>query len=165
MNFATHLLWLTVMWLTSWSVLLYYQRIFDEVIDMEIDRTINGEVGEGLLKRKRIQWERPTLRILFLLVFLWFLSSVIHYIFATWFSVNDRQFLWTVFQDGLNIDLYWRLGPNKAYIVRVWYTNLVHIILDFIILAFALIWIRRAQRQWSRKLTLIYVLLFLSGLL
>ena len=152
MNFATHLMWLTEMWLISWSVLFYYDRISNEVVDREIDRD-------------RIKRERLLLRILYIIVFLWFLSSVIPYSFATWFSVNGRQVFWTVFQNGLKFDRYWRLGPNTAYITRIWYTNLVHIILDVIILALPGIWIRRAQLGWSRKLTMIYLLLFLSGFL
>ena len=157
MNFATHLMWLTEMCLISWSVLFYYDRISNEVIDREIDR--------HRIKRHRIERERLVLRILYILVFLWFLSSVIHYSFATWFSTNGRQAFWTVFQNGLKVDRYWRYGPNTAYIIRIWYTNLVHIILDVIILALPGIWIRRAQLGWSRKLTMIYLLLFLSGLL
>ena len=147
-NFATHLVWLTQMWLISWSLLLYCDRLFKEVID------------EG-----RIRWERLVLRCLYTLVFLWFLSSVIHYSFATWVSINGRQAFWTVFPNGLNFDRYWRFGPSTTYIARIWYTNLVHIILDVMILALPAIWIRRARFRWSRKLTLIYLLLFLSGFL
>ena len=153
MNFATHLMWLTESWLISWSVLFYYDRISNEVMDREKN------------KQGRIERERLVLRILYILVFLWFLSSVIHNSFATLISVNGRQALWTVFQDGLKVDRYWMLGPNTAYIARVWYTNLVHIILDVIILVLPSIWIRRARLGWSRGLTLIYLLLFLSGFL
>ena len=152
MNFATHLMWLAETWLISWSVLLYCDRIFKEIIDREINRDRN-------------KWERLVLRSLYTLVFLWFLSSVIHYSFATWFSVNGGQAFFSVFQNGLNFDLYWRLGPNTAYIARVWYTNLIHIILDFLILALPGIWIWRARFRWPHKLTLIYLLLFLSGFL
>ena len=153
MNFATHLMWLAEMCLISWSVLLYSERIFSQVIDRE------------RITRKQIRWERPLLHILYTTVFLWFLSSVLHSPSATWFSVNGRQVLFTVFQDGLKVDHYWRLGPNTVYVARIWYTNLFHIILDVIILALPGIWIRRARLGWSRKLTLIYLLLFLSGFL
>ena len=66
MNFATHLMWLTESWLISWSVLFYYDRISNEVMDREKN------------KQGRIERERLVLRILYILVFLWFLSSVIN---------------------------------------------------------------------------------------
>ena len=137
-------------------MLLYCDRIFREIINREIDREID---------RDRTKWERLVLRSLYTLVFLWFLSSVIHYDFANWFLVNGGQAFFLVFQNGLEFDRYWRLGPNTAYIARVWYTNLIHIILDVLILALPGIWIRRARFRWPRKLTLIYLLLFLSGFL
>ena len=65
----------------------------------------------------------------------------------------------------MNIDHYWKLGPNRVYIFRIWYTNIFHIILDVIILALAGIWIWRARLGWSRKLTSLYLLLFLSGIM
>ena len=147
MNYATHIMWLAETSLISWSVLLYSERIFNDVID-----------------RGRTRRERLVLRILGVLVILWFLSSVIHYKFATWVSINGQQAFWTVFQDGLNLSQYWEIGPNTAYIDRVWYTNVVHIVLDVMILVLDGIWILRAFR-WSRKLTLIYLLLFLSALM
>ena len=73
MNFATHLIWLTEISLISYSVLLYYERTFNDVID------------KGRIKRERL-----VLRILYIAIFLWFLSSVTHYSSATWFFVNDR---------------------------------------------------------------------------
>lgn len=69
-----------------------------------------------------------------------------------------------MFQDGLNLDQYWEIGPNIAYIGRIWYTNLVHIALDILILVLDGIWVLRAFR-FSHKLTLIYLLLFLSALM
>ena len=63
MNFATHIGWLTVLWAISSSVLLYYDCIFEEVIHM-------GRVRLG----------KTLLVISHLLVFVWWLSSVFHYI-------------------------------------------------------------------------------------
>ena len=82
---------------------------------------------------------------------------------ATWMSINGWQFLFTVFQHGLEVDQYWESGPNTAYEVRIWYTNIVHIILNFSILLLPIVWIRRAQYQ--RRGKLVYMLLFLSGFL
>ena len=65
MNFATHLIWLTEMGLISYSVLFYYERIFDDVID-----------------KGRIRCERLVLRTLYIFVIFWFLSSVIHSTFV-----------------------------------------------------------------------------------
>ena len=72
-NFATHLMWLLEICLISCSVLWYYERIFNDVID-----------------KGRIRCERLVLRILRGFVIFWFLSSVIHSSFATSFSVNGR---------------------------------------------------------------------------
>lgn len=73
MNYATHIMWLAETSLISWSVLLYSERVFDDVID-----------------KGRIRCERLVLRILAILVILWFLSSVIHYNFVTWMLINGR---------------------------------------------------------------------------
>lgn len=66
-----------------------------------------------------------------------------------------------MFQYGLQVDKYWESGPNTTYEVRIWYTNIVHIILNLSILLLPIVWIRRSRHQ--RQARLVYMLLFLSG--
>ena len=83
--------------------------------------------------------------------------------FAIWILVNGRQLLMTIFQNGLQVDNYWLSGPNTIYEIRIWFTNIVHIILNFLIILLAIVWVSRLQYQCRNKL--VYTLLFFSGFL
>ena len=146
MNFATHIGWLTVMWGISSSVLLYYDRVFD------------GVIGMG-----RYRWERTLLLgISHLVVFFWWLTSVFEqHDPGIILSTYSSQVLFVVFQNGTDFAKYWISGPNKIYEIRVWYTNIFHIVLDGAILFMPVVWIWRAQHATLGKL--VYMLLFLSG--
>lgn len=133
MNFATHIGWLTAIWLISSSVLLYYDCVFDEVIDKN--------------PKRRYKWERKLLYSTHLLVFLWWLSC----------------FLFVMFEHGTNIAVYWTLRPDKIYEIRIWWTNITHIVLSIYILVMPIPWIKRSQR--TRFGQSVYFLLFLAGAL
>ena len=71
--------------------------------------------------------------------------------------------VFVTFQDGLQFEYYWTRGPGRIYVIRIWYTNVFHIIIDAAILVLPTIWIRRARLRRLGKP--VYLLLFLSGVL
>lgn len=147
-NFATHLLWITAMWWTSSSVLLYCDCVFEEVIDNK--------------PKRRCIRERMLLYSMHLFVSLWWLSSVFYPSYPTTsVSADGLQLLFVVFGYGTHIAEYWASGPNEIYEIRIWWTNISHIVLDVIILLMPIQWIRRSQH--TRLGQLVYILLFLAG--
>ena len=78
MNFVTHLLWLTAFALNYWSVLSFYKCIFKDVI------------GKGGYQR-----DKTVSRILHGLIFIWYISSVSHYVTLPHeFRLTADRFCW-----------------------------------------------------------------------
>ena len=142
MNFATHFGWLMMMWLNSESVLLNYDATFHDVIDRN-----NKKTGVFVMRALHIS------------LFIWLLSSVCRLrVTVMWTPVDYSQLLFVVFQDGIHFDEYWTIGPNTPYIVRIWYTNILHIVLTVIIVLLPIHWIWLARTKWSR--VWVYLVLF-----
>ena len=62
MNLATHIGWLTALWWTSTSVLLYFDCVFDEAIDND--------------PKRWWKWERKLLYSMHGVIIVWWLSCV-----------------------------------------------------------------------------------------
>ena len=141
MNLATHIGWLTTMWLNSASVLLNYDATFHDVIDRK-----DKKIGPLMM------------RALHALLIIWWLSSVCRLrVIVMWTPVDHSQLLFVGFQDGIHFDEYWTIGPNTAYIIRIRYTNISHIVLTVIIVLLPIRWIGLAHTKRSR--VLVYLLL------
>ncbi len=146
-NFATHLGWISALWATTWSVLSFYKRTLGQRIE-------HSAIAQRILK------------YLAYIVLIWGISSVNYrqHSFNRALA-NTCQILFTIFQEGLNVDGYWTSGPDGPYRVRIWYTTVSHVTIDLVVLLFPIPWILSIQDRKTQKRFRLLLLLFLAGIM
>ena len=132
-DFATHLGWISALWATTWSVLSFYKRTLGQRIE-------HSAIAQRILK------------YLAYIVLIWGISSANYrqHSFDRALA-NTCQILFTIFQEGLDVDGYWTSGPDGPYRVRIWYTTVSHVTIDLVVLLFPIPWIFVDTRSQDPK--------------